>query len=55
MASFSLSRKQRPVACAAGIIPVTITGFVLLRFACAFAAFVIEISAGLLSLVWVLL
>jgi hypothetical protein len=55
MASFSLSPKQKAVACAVGIIPVTIAGFVLLRYGCAFAAFGIEIGVGLFYFVWVLL
>jgi len=55
MATFSLSRKQKAVASAAGIIPLTIAGFVLLRCGCAFAAFGIEIGVGLLYFVWVLL
>ncbi len=55
MAGFSLSRKQKAVASAAGIIPLTIAGFVLLKCDCAFAAFAIEIGVGLLYFVWVLL
>ncbi len=55
MASFSLSRKQKAVASAVGIVPLTIAGFVLLRCGCAFAAFGIEIGVGLLYFVWVLL
>jgi hypothetical protein len=55
MASFSLSRKQKAVASAAGIIPVTIAGLMLLRCGCAFAAFAIEIGVGLLYFIWILL
>ena len=55
MASFSLSRKQKAVASAVGIIPLTIAGIALLRCACAFAAFAIEIGVGLLYFVWILL
>ena len=55
MTSFSLSRKQKAVACAVGFAPLTIAGIVLLRCACAFAAFAIEIGVGLLYFAWVLL
>jgi hypothetical protein len=55
MASFSLSRKQKAVASAAGIIPLTISGFALLRCGCVFAAFVIELGVGLLYFIWILL
>jgi hypothetical protein len=55
MASVSLSRKQKAVASAVGIIPLTIAGIVLIRCGCAFAAFGIEIGIGLLYFVWVLL
>ena len=55
MASFSLSRKQKAVACAVGIIPLTVAGVALLRCGCAFAAFSIEICVGLVYFVWVLL
>jgi hypothetical protein len=55
MAGFSLSRKKKAVASAVGIIPLTIAGIALLRCGCAFAAFAIEIGAGLLYFAWVLL
>ena len=55
MASFSLSRRQKAVASAVGIIPLTVAGIALLRCGCAFAAFAIEIGVGLAYLVWVLL
>jgi hypothetical protein len=55
VASFSLSRKQKAVASAAGIIPLTIAGITLLRCGCAFAAFAIELGVGLLYFIWVLL
>jgi hypothetical protein len=42
-----VTRRQRALACAAGIIPVTIAGIALLRCGCAFAAFSIEIGVGL--------
>jgi hypothetical protein len=54
MASFSLSRRQKAVASAVGIIPLTIAGFVLLRCGCAFAAFAIELGVGLLYFLWIL-
>jgi hypothetical protein len=55
MAGLSLSRKQKAVASAAGIIPLTIAGLVLMRCGCAFAAFAIEVGVGLLYFVWVLI
>ena len=55
MAGFSLSRRQKAVASAVAVIPVTIAGFALLRCGCAFAAFAIEIGVGLAYFVWVLL
>jgi hypothetical protein len=55
MAIGSLSRKQKAVASAVGIIPITIAGLFLLRCGCAFAAFAIEIGVGLLYFIWILL
>jgi hypothetical protein len=55
MAGFSLSRRQKAVASAVAIIPVTIAGLTLLRCGCPFAAFAIEISVGLLYFIWILL
>jgi hypothetical protein len=55
MAIGSLSRRQKAVASAVGIIPLTIAGFALIRCGCVFAAFAIEFGIGLLYLVWILL
>lgn len=55
MASFSLSRKQKAVASAAGIFPLTIAGITLLRCGFAFAAFTSEIGVGVLYFIWILL
>jgi hypothetical protein len=44
MATGSLSRKQKALASAVGIVPVTIAGIALLRCGCASAAFAIEIG-----------
>jgi hypothetical protein len=55
MAGLSLSRRQKAVASAVGIIPLTISGFALLRCGCVFAAFAIEMGVGLIYLVWVLI
>jgi hypothetical protein len=55
MAGFSLSRKQKAAASAAGIIPLTIAGGTLLKCGCALAAFTIEIAVGLLYFIWILL
>jgi hypothetical protein len=46
--------RQKAVASAVGIIPLTIAGIALLRCGCAFAAFAIELGVGLLYFVWVL-
>jgi hypothetical protein len=55
MAGLSLSRRQKAVASAVGILPLTLAGIALLKCGCAFAAFAIEIGVALLYLVWVLL
>jgi hypothetical protein len=57
MAGLSLSRRQKAVASAVGIIPLTIAGIALLRCGCAFAAFAIEVElgVGLHYFVWILL
>jgi hypothetical protein len=55
VAGLSLSRRQKAVASAVGIVPLTIAGFALLRCGCPLAAFSIEIGVGLLYFVWVLL
>lgn len=49
-----MTRRQVAFACAAAIIPVTIAGIALVRCGCAFAAFAIEITVGLLYFVWIL-
>ena len=55
MAGLSLSRRQKAVASAVGIIPVTVAGIALLKCGCAFAAFTIELGVGLLYFIWILL
>jgi hypothetical protein len=50
-----MNRRQRALACAIGIVPVTIAGIALLRCGCTVAAFAIEMGVGLLYFVWVLL
>jgi hypothetical protein len=55
VAGLSLSRRQKAVSSAVGIIPLTIAGIALLRCGCALAAFGIELAVGLVYLVWVLL
>ncbi|PYU25895.1 MAG: hypothetical protein DMG30_03680 [Acidobacteria bacterium] len=47
------TRKQKSVASAAAIIPVTVAGFALLKCGCAFAAFTIEIVVGLIYFLWI--
>ena len=54
MAGFSLSRRQKAVASAFGIAPLTIAGIFLLKCGCVFAAFAIELGVGLLYFVWIL-
>jgi hypothetical protein len=46
--------KQKGVASAVGIIPLTVAGIALLKCGCAFAAFAIETGVGLLYFIWVL-
>jgi hypothetical protein len=55
MAGFSLSRRQKALASAVGIIPLTIAGIALLRCGCVFAAFAIELGVGLLYFIWILI
>lgn len=55
MAIGSLSRKQKAVVSAVAIIPVTIAGLSLIRCGCPFAAFTIEITVGLVYLIWIAL
>jgi hypothetical protein len=55
MAIGSLSRRQKSVASAAAIIPVTIAGFSLVRCGCPVAAFTIEIAVGLIYFIWIAL
>jgi hypothetical protein len=50
-----MNRRQRALASAIGIVPLTFAGIVLLKCGCAFAAFAIEIGVGLLYFIWVLL
>jgi hypothetical protein len=55
IASFSLSRKQKAVACAVGIIPVTFAGFGLIKCGCARAAWIIEITIAVAYFLWIAL
>jgi hypothetical protein len=55
MAGLSLSRRQKAVASAVGIVPLTLAGIALLKCGCVFAAFAIELGVGLLYFVWILL
>lgn len=43
------------VASAAAIIPVTVAGLNLIRCGCAWSAFAIEITVGLVYFVWLFL
>jgi hypothetical protein len=54
MAGFSLSRRQKAVASAVGIVPLTIAGVALIRCGCALPAFVIELGFGALYFLWIL-
>lgn len=54
MAIESLSRKQKSVASAFAIIPITIAGASLIRCGCPWDAFAIEIGVGLLYFIWIL-
>lgn len=55
MALGSLSRKQKAVASAAAIVPVTVAGASLIRCGCPWDAFAIEITVGLVYFVWIAL
>jgi hypothetical protein len=51
----SLSRRQKALASALAVIPLTISGIFLLKCGCPSAAFTIEILVGVAYFVWVLL
>jgi hypothetical protein len=55
MASFSLSRKHKAVACAVGIIPVTFAGFGLIKCHCVMTAWIIEITVAVAYSLWIAL
>jgi len=50
-----MTRAQRALACAVGIIPTTITGIALVRCGCSTAAFALELATAAAYVVWILL
>jgi hypothetical protein len=46
LGTFSLSGKQKAIACAVGIIPVTFAGFGLIKCHCVVTAWIIEITVA---------
>ena len=50
-----MTRAQRPLACAIGIVPVSVAGVVLVRCECSLAAYIIEIATAVGCLLFVLL
>lgn len=53
MAGLSLSRRQKAVACAVAIVPVTFAGIGLIRCGCAVTAWVIEIAVAAGYSLWI--
>jgi hypothetical protein len=49
-----MTRAQRAMACAVGIVPVSVAGVVLVRCDCSLAAYVIEIATAVGYLVFIL-
>lgn len=50
-----MTRRQRALACAIGIAPLTIAGIRLVKCGCATDAYIIEIATAVAYLVFVLL
>ena len=50
-----MTRAQRAMACAVGIVPVSVAGVVLVRCECSLAAYIIEIATAVGCLLFVLL
>ena len=50
-----MTRAQRALACAAGIIPTTVAGAALVRCHCTLAAWVIEVLTAAAYVVWIVL
>jgi hypothetical protein len=48
-----LTRQQRAIVCAVGIVPTTIAGVALVRCGCAQAAYIIELLTFVCYLVWI--
>jgi hypothetical protein len=49
-----MTRAQRAMACAVGIIPVSAAGIVLVRCHCSLAAYIIEIATAVSYIVFIL-
>jgi hypothetical protein len=49
-----MTRAQRALACAIGIIPVSAAGVVLVRCHCTLAAYIIEIATAMSYIVFIL-
>jgi len=49
-----VNRRQRAIACALAIIPVTIAGLELLGCGCAAAAWILEVVTAAAYLYWIL-
>jgi hypothetical protein len=50
-----MTRAQRAIACAIGIIPVTVAGIALVRCGCGTVAWALELFTAAVYLVWILL
>lgn len=49
-----MTRQQRALACAIGIVPVSLAGIALVRCGCATAAFAVELVTAAAYLAWIL-
>jgi hypothetical protein len=48
-----MTRRQRAIACAAAIVPVTAAGIALMRCGCAAAGWAIELATAAAYLWWI--
>jgi hypothetical protein len=48
-----VTRRQRALACAVGIIPVSIAGLLLMRCGCRWQSWILEIATAALYFLWV--
>jgi hypothetical protein len=49
-----MTRRQRAIACAIGIIPTSVAGIALVRCRCSVAAYTIEVATALAYILFIL-